>query len=71
MQAYRWLIDSRDEFTEERLEKLSKDLSIDACENIGICTLTCPKDLDPQKAIQETLKMIKDYKMTKGQLDSI
>ena len=47
MQAYRWVNDSRDEYTDERLEQLSQGLKLDGCENIGICTLTCPKDLNP------------------------
>ena len=42
MQAYRWIIDSRDEFTEERLEQLSGQ-KLEACYQIGACSLTCPK----------------------------
>ena len=42
MQAYRWIIDSRDEYTEERLEKISGQ-KLDACYQIGACSLTCPK----------------------------
>lgn len=49
MQAYRWVIDSRDEHTEERLEFLSQGMRLDDCKNIGMCSVTCPKGLDPQK----------------------
>jgi len=57
--AYRWVIDSRDEYSQERLENVSKGLRISEYENIGMCTVTCPKGLDPQKAINELLGMIK------------
>lgn len=49
MQAYRWIIDSRDEYTKERVEQLSHGLKLDECQNIGMCSVTCPKGLDPQK----------------------
>ena len=50
-QAYRWIMDSRDEYKEERLEKLSKGIQLSECQNIGMCTVTCPKNLNPQFAI--------------------
>ena len=49
MQAYRWVIDSRDEYTDERLTKLSEGIKLDDCQNIGMCSVTCPKDLNPQQ----------------------
>lgn len=42
-QAYRWIIDSRDEFTEERLSKLQDPFSLYRCHTIMNCTKTCPK----------------------------
>jgi succinate dehydrogenase/fumarate reductase-like Fe-S protein len=30
--------------------------------NIGMCSVTCPKDLNPQDAIQDLIQMIKDHK---------
>lgn len=42
-QAYRWMIDSRDEFTEERLAKLQDPFSLYRCHTIMNCTKTCPK----------------------------
>ncbi len=62
MQAYRWVIDSRDQYTDERLEELAKGSRIKECENIGMCTLTCPKGLDPQTAINTLLTMIAERK---------
>ncbi|XP_013789760.1 succinate dehydrogenase [ubiquinone] iron-sulfur subunit, mitochondrial-like, partial [Limulus polyphemus] len=43
MQAYRWVIDSRDEATEERLGKLKDRFSVYRCHTIMNCTKTCPK----------------------------
>lgn len=43
LQAYRWMIDSRDEFTEERLSKLQDPFSLYRCHTIMNCTKTCPK----------------------------
>jgi len=62
MQAYRWIIDSRDEFTDERLEALSQDLRLDDCQNIGMCSVTCPKGLNPQGALQNLLRMVREQK---------
>jgi succinate dehydrogenase (ubiquinone) iron-sulfur subunit len=62
MQAYRWVIDSRDHYSEERLDELSKGLRLKECENIGMCTVTCPKGLDPQRSINELLRMVAEKK---------
>lgn len=43
MQAYRWIIDSRDESTAERLDKLRDPFSVFRCHTIMNCTRTCPK----------------------------
>jgi len=42
MQAYRWIVDSRDEYTDERIDKISNDVVLDDCQQIGMCTVTCP-----------------------------
>ncbi|KAL8160415.1 hypothetical protein V2J09_001952 [Rumex salicifolius] len=54
IQAYRWISDSRDEYTDERLQALteSKD-KLYKCRAIGNCTVTCPKSLDPAGAISK------------------
>lgn len=43
MQAYRWVIDSRDESTQERLNRLKDPFSVYRCHTIMNCTKTCPK----------------------------
>merc|ERR1712085_72003 len=50
-QAYRWVIDSRDEYTEERLAFLNDTMRLYRCHGIMNCTSCCPKGLDPAKSI--------------------
>ena len=57
-QTYRWLIDSRDEATKERLERLKDPFSVFRCHTIMNCTKTCPKGLNPGKAIAEIKKLL-------------
>ena len=56
LQAYRWIIDSRDEFTGERLDDLEDPFRLYRCHTIMNCTKTCPKGLNPAKAIAEIKK---------------
>ena len=56
--AYRWLVDSRDEATGERLDQLEDPFRLYRCHTIMNCTQTCPKELNPAKAIAETKKML-------------
>jgi succinate dehydrogenase / fumarate reductase iron-sulfur subunit len=56
--AYRWLVDSRDEATGERLDELEDPFRLYRCHTIMNCTNACPKDLNPARAIAETKKMI-------------
>ena len=58
LQAYRWLVDSRDEETGERLDELDDPFRLFRCHTIMNCTSTCPKGLNPGKAIAETKKML-------------
>lgn len=58
LQAYRWLADSRDEATNERLDQLEDPFKLYRCHTIMNCTNTCPKDLNPAKAIGEIKKMM-------------
>jgi len=58
MQAYRWIIDSRDQHTEERLDKLKDPFSVYRCHTIMNCTKTCPKGLNPGRAIAEIKKLL-------------
>merc|ERR1712146_358941 len=58
MQAFRWIDDSRDEFTKERLELLDDSFKLYRCHTIMNCSKTCPKHLNPGKAIGEIKKKI-------------
>lgn len=58
LQAYRWLIDSRDENTGERLDNLEDPFRLYRCHTIMNCANTCPKGLNPAKAIAEIKKMM-------------
>jgi succinate dehydrogenase / fumarate reductase iron-sulfur subunit len=56
--AYRWLVDSRDEATGERLDQLEDPFRLYRCHTIMNCTNACPKDLNPARAIAETKMML-------------
>ena len=56
LQAYRWIVDSRDEATGERLDDLEDPFKLYRCHTIMNCTDTCPKGLNPAKAIAEIKK---------------
>jgi len=56
--AYRWIIDSRDEATGERLDELEDPFRLYRCHTIMNCTDVCPKDLNPARAIAEIKKML-------------
>ena len=58
LQAYRWIADSRDEATGERLDELEDPFRLYRCHTIMNCTNTCPKHLNPAKAIAEIKKLI-------------
>ncbi len=53
LQAYRWIEDSRDEATTERLEELDDPDSLFRCRTIVNCAKACPKHLSPSRAIAE------------------
>ena len=58
LQAYRWLIDSRDEATGDRLDALEDPFKLYRCHTIMNCAQVCPKGLNPAKAIAEIKKMM-------------
>ncbi|MCK9993228.1 MAG: succinate dehydrogenase / fumarate reductase, iron-sulfur subunit [Alphaproteobacteria bacterium] len=58
LQAYRWLIDSRDEATGDRLDDLEDPFRLYRCITILNCAQSCPKGLNPAKAIAEIKKMM-------------
>ncbi len=58
LQAYRFLADSRDDATEQRLTELQDPYSLFRCRGIMNCVSVCPKGLNPTKAISETRKLM-------------
>lgn len=58
LQSYRWIADSRDEATGKRLDRLNDPFRLYRCHTIMNCTNTCPKGLNPGKAIAEIKKSI-------------
>jgi succinate dehydrogenase / fumarate reductase, iron-sulfur subunit len=58
LQARRWIVDSRDEATGERLDDLEDPFRLYRCHTIMNCSKACPKGLNPAKAIAEIKKMM-------------
>ena len=58
LQARRWLVDSRDEATGERLDELEDPFRLYRCRTILNCSKACPKGLNPAKAIAEIKSMM-------------
>jgi len=58
LQAYRFLIDSRDTATEERLAALDDPFSVFRCHGIQACVSVCPKGLNPTRAIGHIRNML-------------
>ncbi|ABQ31084.1 MULTISPECIES: succinate dehydrogenase iron-sulfur subunit [Acidiphilium] len=58
MAAYRWIADSRDEATGKRLDALEDPFKLYRCHTIMNCTQTCPKGLNPAKAIGKIKQMM-------------
>lgn len=58
MQAFRWISDSRDQNTKERLKALDDEFKLYRCHQIMNCVKVCPKGLNPAKAISSIMKKI-------------
>jgi succinate dehydrogenase / fumarate reductase iron-sulfur subunit len=58
LQAYRWLADTRDEAAGDRLDALEDPFRLYRCHTIMNCTRTCPKGLNPAKAIGEIKQLM-------------
>ena len=58
LQAYRWIADSRDEATGERLDALEDSFKLYRCHTIMNCADACPKNLNPAKAIAQVKKLL-------------
>jgi len=73
-QAFRWVIDSRDEMTDARLAWLNDTMKLYRCHGIMNCTACCPKGLDPAKSIVHLKEMAasgfepEEWKKLKGQV---
>jgi succinate dehydrogenase / fumarate reductase iron-sulfur subunit len=53
MQAYRWIVDSRDDAHKERMAALDDEFKLYRCHQIMNCTKACPKGLNPARAIAQ------------------
>lgn len=60
MQAFRWIEDSRDQITQERIDLVNDAYKLYRCHTILNCSKTCPKGLNPGKAIAKIKKRIAD-----------
>lgn len=58
LQAHRWVVESRDDATQERLAFLEDPFKLYRCHTIMNCTKTCPKGLNPAKAIGDLKKKV-------------
>jgi succinate dehydrogenase / fumarate reductase iron-sulfur subunit len=58
LQAHRWIADSRDEATGERLDDLEDPFRLYRCHTIMNCANTCPKGLNPAKAIAKIKQLL-------------
>ena len=58
LQSYRWLADSRDEMKGERLDNLEDPFRLYRCHTIMNCAQTCPKGLNPARAIGEIKQLL-------------
>ena len=67
MQANRFIMDSRDQAIEERLENLEDPYRLYRCHNIMNCVEVCPKKLNPNAAIAN----IKDLKIERAKADTV
>ncbi len=63
LQAYRWIADSRDEATGDRLDELEDPFKLYRCHTIMNCANTCPKGLNPAKAIGAIKQLIVERKV--------
>ena len=59
LQAYRWIVDSRDNATCDRISLLKDPYKLYGCHNVGSCTNSCPKGLDPASILKELKDILK------------
>jgi len=63
LNAYRWIVDSRDEATGERLDQLEDPFKLYRCHTIMNCVDSCPKHLNPAKSIASIKAMMVERKV--------
>ena len=63
LQAYRWLADTRDEAQGERLDYMEDTFRLYRCHTIMNCAKTCPKGLNPAKAIALIKNMMTERRL--------
>ena len=61
MQAYRWIEDSRDNNTKERIEQMNDAMKLFRCKTIMNCSDTCPKGLNPGQSIGKLKKRVEEF----------
>ncbi|MBK6006832.1 succinate dehydrogenase iron-sulfur subunit [Ramlibacter ginsenosidimutans] len=69
LQAYRFIVDSRDQATRQRLDDLNDTYRLFRCRTIMNCAEVCPKGLEPSHAIEEIRMMIAGLPVPRGGLD--
>jgi len=62
LQSYRWIVDSRDEATGDRLDDLEDPFRLYRCHTIMNCAKACPKGLNPAQAIAQIKKLMVERK---------
>jgi succinate dehydrogenase (ubiquinone) iron-sulfur subunit len=58
LQSYRWIIDSRDEYQQERLNNVNDAFKLYRCHTIMNCTKVCPKGLNPAEKIAKIKQLV-------------
>src|SRR5438128_3372541 len=58
LHAHRWILDSRDEATGERLDEIEDSFRLYRCHTILNCAQACPKNLNPGEAIAEIRRLL-------------
>jgi len=65
LHAHRWIADSRDQFTKERLDAIDDEFKLYRCHTIQSCTMACPKGLNPTAEIIK-IKKLQEQKKSLG-----
>ena len=69
LQAYRFIVDSRDQATQQRLDNLNDAYRLFRCRTIMNCSEVCPKGLEPSHAIEKIRLMMLKLSVNDGGLE--